>query len=92
MLDALPIILSKARMRLTKIRAGLMALWRNNKEPIRACKLRLEMDFLDEYLVQSFKTSVSFAGGIWIIPDWMFIPIPKQVGLEEGGIDLEELN
>jgi hypothetical protein len=22
----------------------------------------------------------------------MFIPIPKQVGLEEGGIDLEELN
>jgi hypothetical protein len=69
MLDALHIFLSKARMRLTKIRAGLMALWRNNKEPIRECRPRLEMDFLDEYLVQSFKTSVSLAGGIWMIPD-----------------------
>jgi hypothetical protein len=47
---------------------------------------------LDEYLVQGFKTSESLARGIWIIPDWMFIPIPEQVGLEEGGIDFEELN
>jgi hypothetical protein len=50
------------------------------------------MNFLDEYLVQSFKTSESFAGGIWMIPDWMFIRIPKQVELKVGGIDFEELS
>jgi hypothetical protein len=29
----------------------------------------LRNGFLDEYLVQSFKTSASLAGGIWMIPD-----------------------
>jgi hypothetical protein len=75
-----------------KIRARLMALWSNNKEPIRACRLRLEMDFFNEHLVQSFKTSDSLDGGICIIPNIIFIPIPKQVGLKLAGIDFEELS
>jgi hypothetical protein len=38
MLDVLLVCLSKAKMLLTKICVGLMALWRNIKEPIRACR------------------------------------------------------
>jgi hypothetical protein len=83
--------LSKAKMRLTKIRAGLMALWRNIKEPIRACKLRLEMDFLRKVFAHKWRTSNSLDGGIWIVPKEILMPIPKHTGLEVGGTDFEEL-
>jgi hypothetical protein len=83
--------LSNAMMRLMKIRAGLMALWRNIKEPIRACKLRLEMDFLSKVFAHRWITSESLAGGIWIVPKEILIPIPKHTGLEVGGTDFEEL-
>jgi hypothetical protein len=47
-LPIVPTLLSKARMRLTNNRAGLMALCKNIREPIKACNFCFEIEFLGQ--------------------------------------------